>query len=97
MKKTFSKFLNKWTPLVPGFRSTTIFRAFVLNAVSGALIATIAIFTKSALDNSKVFENSKDNQSLKAFLTFLAALISAFVTYCILYILFHFGGGMIAN
>ncbi len=79
-------------PLIPGFKATTYFKAFVLNALATALIAIIAITTKDALDKDPNLQ-----ETTKGFIAFLAAFISAFVTYVILYMLFHFGGGMLAS
>ena len=79
-------------PLVPGFKATTFFKAFALNALATALIAIIAITTKGSLD-----KDTKLEESAKGFIAFLAAFVSAFCTYVILYFLFHFGGGMLAN
>lgn len=79
-------------PLIPGFKATTFFKAFVLNALATALIAIIAISTKDALNKDKEM-----HEATRGFVAFLAAFISAFVTYVILYMLFHFGGGMLAN
>lgn len=77
-------------PLIPGFRATTYFKAFLINALATALIATIAVITQDNLD-----KNTEITGVPRGLITFFTALVGAFLTYSILHILFHFGGGML--
>ena len=90
MKKKGYLFINR--PLIPGFRATTYVKAFILNSLATALIAIVAIESKTSLDRHTDF-----NEPSKVAIAFFAAFIAAFITYCFLYFLFHFGGGMLAT
>lgn len=90
MKKKGYLFINR--PLIPGFRATTYFKAFILNSIATALIAIVAVEAKVLLDR-----HTEINEPSKVAIAFIAAFIAAFITYCCLYCLFHFGGGMLAT
>ena len=77
--------------LIKGFRATTLNKAFLLNAIAAALIASIAVIVKDRLDakTKLVYED-------KFFVVLIITFISAIIVYGILYLLFGFGRGMLA-
>jgi hypothetical protein len=91
--RMFYQKISKYIPIFKNFRATNRKKAFLLNALCGALITIIAIETKSALDRIPTLEKIP---AAKAFITMIATFISALIVYVILYILFGFGGGMLA-
>ncbi len=101
----------KWRqnkPLIQHFRSSTIWKAFVLNSIAATLIIFIAITTHNTFNNYFIDHEddttNDDNKTTKVIsktnlLSILFTLTSTFmismVAYTILYVLFGFGGGMI--
>lgn len=83
--------------LVENFKSTTIFKAFVLNSLASSLIIFIAILVKTEFDNYKIVENNLiRNTTFKSVLfTFLFTFLSSFITYMVLYFIFGFGESML--
>lgn len=87
-------------PLITSkFRATTIPKTFIINAIVIAIIATVGIETKSFM-NRKITKTNSDNYELsevsKAFITLGSTFLAGLITYTIMYILFNFGGGMLA-
>ena len=78
--------------LLKGFKATTIHKAFCLNALASALVATVAVIVKDRLDHLSKLE-TRDKFIIVFLVTFVASLI---VYYC-LSVLFGFGGGMLAT
>lgn len=98
-------------PLIKSFRSTTIFKAFILNALAVAIIATLSVEIRALLEDESsqtyLFFNNvntyftpntkKLSEIQKIFIVFFLTLFFAFIAYNFLYLLFHYGGGMIAS
>jgi len=84
-------------PLVKNFSSTTILKAFILNAITAALITTISIEVRLYLDrtNNELIEKMQERN--KFILTILTTFLTSFIVYNILYITFSYGKGMVAN
>ena len=84
-----------WTPqpLIKGFRATTYIKAFLLNAISIALIAVVAYESHNLLDKHV----KKLNEPSKVAISFASAFVTALIVFTILYFLFGFGGGMLAT
>ena len=84
-----------WTPrpLIKGFRATTYIKAFLLNAISIALIAVVAYESHNLLDKHV----QKMNEASKVAISFASAFVTALIVFAILYFLFGFGGGMLAT
>ena len=83
-------------PLIKNFTANTFTKAFLINALCSALIASASIRMKSYLDNLK---NRKKNswsftEFQKMIIVFFTAFIVSIITYYILYLLIGFGGGM---
>jgi len=89
-------------PLINNFRSTNIWKAFVLNSIAASIVIVISITVKSHFDTYTT-DDSKNNNirrhtsftsiSLTILFTFLASLVA----YTIMYLVFGFGGGMLTN
>jgi hypothetical protein len=79
-------------PLIRGFHATNIKKAFLLNAIAAALIASVAVIVKDRLD-AKTKLVYTDKFAVVLIITF----ISAIIVYNILYLVFGFGGGMLTN
>ena len=87
----------KWKPPVfKNFKSTDLLNAFILNALSTAVIASMTLVFDEALSN--VSEKHKWTLSihLRRFIAFLLAFLSGLICYLVLYFFLGFGGGMIA-
>lgn len=89
-------------PLISGFRSTNVWKAFILNSIASSLVIIIALTVKSNFDT---FSNNKDiNKDVKQrtnfksiMLTIVATFISSMIAYSTMYFLFGYGGGMLVN
>jgi len=93
-------------PLIKNFQATTIFKAFILNALATSVIAACAIEVRVRLINEKntlyIFLNKfipgKNLDSTGIFIiSFLTAFISSIIIYNLLYLIFEYGGGMISS
>ena len=90
-------------PLVHGFRSTSIWRAFVLNSIATTLVIFIAVTVKGQLDTYKADQNEHDEDitcrtnftSIVA--TILATFLTSMAAYTLMYFVFGFGGGMLVD
>jgi hypothetical protein len=91
-------------PIIPKFRSTTYGRAFLLNALVTAAIAVFAIEMREQLQNVKgniygYFDGILDGKTLSEFqitgIVFGTTFLAAFIVYNLMYIIFHYGSGMI--
>jgi len=76
------------------FRSTTLWKAFVLNALTASLIIYIALTIKEYLD--KIDDHGSSNW-FSGILTIIVTFCTSIVSYLIMFILFGYGGGMLAD
>jgi uncharacterized protein YpmS len=88
--------------LIHHFNSTTLWKAFILNALTTSLVILIAIIVKRRLDEElNVNQNQPDEKSsfdwYSTTVTFLITFGTSLTAYLIMYIVFGFGGGMLAN
>lgn len=91
-------------PLISGFRSTNIWKAFILNSIVSSLVIIIALTVKSKFDtfsniNTDMHINDvKQQTNFKSImLTIIATFIASMISYSIMYFLFDYGGGMLVN
>ena len=93
-------------PLIKTFRATSVFKAFILNALAVAIIATLSTEVRYLLQNDKsqtyiFFDKLLIAKGLsevqKILIVFSATTIFAFLAYNILYVLFEYGGGMLVS
>jgi ABC-type spermidine/putrescine transport system permease subunit I len=86
--------------LIKGMKSTSIFKAFFLNSIASTLIIFIAITVKERFDTFKDKKNNKivRSSSFKSIgLTILVTFISTMIAYTTMYIIFGYGGGLLAS
>lgn len=95
--------------LFSGFKATTIFKAFMLNAFVAAIVATLIIELRIALQNEKNWLYEYFNtywfpggspqltnlQKIQS--TFIVGFIASLIVYNFLYVIFGFGGGMLSS
>ena len=82
---------HKFKPLIPNFKSTNILKAFILNAIVTALIAFAAVISHELLGD-------KIKKRVYVYLSTIAiTFLCAFLCYGLMYLLFGFGRGMLAN
>ena len=93
-------------PLIKSFYATTVLKAFILNAISVALIATFAVEIRRELDDVKgqfymfinpFFAGNTMTERQKAIVVALASFLGAILVYHIMYVVFGFGGGMLTE
>lgn len=93
-------------PLTNNLRATTLFKAFILNALAAAFIASFAIEIRIRLSNDKDnlyillnewIPGKQINKDVLYFVTFIVSFVACLIVYNILYLLFMYGGGMIAS
>lgn len=92
-------------PLISGFRSTNVWKAFILNSIASSLVIIIALTVKSNFDTFSNNKNiNKDTNGVKQqtnfksiMLTIIATFMSSMIAYSTMYFLFGYGGGMLVN
>ena len=93
-------------PLINNLRATTLFKAFLLNALAAAFIASIAIEIRLRLSNDKDrlyillnewIPGKQLTEDVLFMVTFIVSFITCLVVYNMLYMLFLYGGGMITT
>mgnify|MGYP001182706067 CR=1 FL=1 len=85
-------------PLINNFRSTNIWKAFVLNSLVASIVIVMGITVKSHFDTYTTDDDSKIKRSsnfTSISLTILFTFLTSFVAYTIMYFVFGFGGGML--
>lgn len=104
--KQFTIAKTKYVPLIQNFYATTIFKAFVLNALAVALISTFAVEIRKALNDVKgrfylfvnpLFSGSDLNEKQKSVIVALASFAAAMLVYVIMFLIFGFGAGMLSS
>ena len=87
-------------PLIKGIQSTSIWKAFFLNALASTMIIFIAITVKQKFDT---FKYKKKEEIVRATsvksigFTLIATFISTMLAYTIMYVIFGYGGGLLVN
>lgn len=84
-------------PLIHDFSSTTLTKAFILNAISLALITGVTTALTIAIDDAYKNKNKKLSVWAKLGIAMGIASVSAAVVYVLLYFIFGFGRGMLAS
>jgi uncharacterized membrane protein len=105
----------KWRqgkPIFHHFKSSSIWKAFLLNAIAASLIIMIALVTKSAYDKYFKDEEARKTQSrgedpmqnnsqslnvVSILITLMTTFMASMLAYTLLYVLVGFGGAMIIN
>jgi len=87
-------------PLINNFRSTSIWKAFILNSLVASIVIVIGITVKDHFDTYTTDDDSKGKITRKTnftsiSLTVLFTFLTSFLAYTIMYLVFGFGGGML--
>ena len=87
--------------LIKHFRSTTIWKAFLLNSLAATLVIFLAMTIKASLDT---YTNKNDEHAVKqksnvksVVFTLLGTFAASMLAYGGMYLIFGYGGGMLAN
>ena len=87
-------------PLIQNFKSTSILKAFILNAITASLVIVIGIAVKDHFDTYIIDDKNNVKRTtnfLSIFLTIIFTFLTALISYTIMYYVFGFGGGMLIN
>ena len=93
-------------PLTKNFRATSLSKAFLLNALAAAFIASIAIEIRLRLSNdkddlyillNKWIPGKQVNDDILFMVTFVVSFVACLLVYNFLFLLFLFGGGMLIS
>lgn len=87
-------------PLIKNFKSTTVWKAFTLNALASAIIIVLSLVTKDGLDKYITPDGDQVTHQqpwYSILVTALVAFATAFTTYSFLHYLTGYGGGMLVN
>ena len=86
-------------PLINNFRSTNIWKAFVLNSLAASIVIVIGITVKSHFDTYTTDDSKikRKTNFTSISLTILFTFLTSFLAYTIMYFVFGFGGGMLTN
>jgi len=88
-------------PLIRNFRSTTIWKAFILNSIAAALVIVIGITVKDHVDtytvDSQPDKIQRNTNVMSISLTILFTFLTSLLAYTIMYFVFGFGGGMLTD
>lgn len=91
-------------PLIRPIGTDTFFNSFILNSFCLAITSTVAVEMRGFLDEkkgyiykylNKIIPGKDLSEGQKLIITFLTALVSAFLVYNLFYLLFGFGTGML--
>ena len=80
-------------PWFTGFRATSLRKAFILNSIAAACVASIAVLVKDRIDANYPKLRYQD----KFYAVFIVSFISSIIVYIILYRMFGFGSSMIVT
>lgn len=77
-------------------KSTTIWKAFFLNALASTMIIFIAVTVKEKFDT---FKKKKDEEIVRttSFKSIGFTLIATMIVYTLMYIIFGYGGGLMVS
>jgi ABC-type spermidine/putrescine transport system permease subunit I len=87
-------------PLISGMKSTSIWKAFILNAMASTLIIFIAVTVKEYFDT---YKDKKDQEIVRTTtfksisFTIAATFIATLIAYTTMYLIFGYGGGLLVN
>jgi hypothetical protein len=95
-------------PLIQGFTSTTLVKAFILNGVSMALVTGLTVSLTMVIDDAwarhrakqhpkKKTEDLRMPAGVKIGVAVAIALVSALVVYAFMWLLLGYGRGMLAS
>jgi len=86
--------------IIHGFESTTIWKAFVLNALATSIAIVFALYIKMKFDTYVDIHGNQIQEitnPTSIFMTFTVTFVATFIAYTILHILFGYGGGQLTQ
>ena len=84
--------------IIKGFKSTNVWKAFILNALATSIAIVFALEIKMRFDtytDDKGNEIQVSTNFTSIFMTFLVTFMATFLAYTMLHILFGYGGGQL--
>ena len=93
-------------PIIKNFYADSFLNAFVLNALAVAIVAASSVELRQLLNDEKsntyaffntLLQGKVLSELEKSIIVFSGSFIIAMATYLLLYIIFGFGGGMLAQ
>jgi hypothetical protein len=88
---------SKMHPLIKGFKSTAIWKAFILNAITTSIAIVTTILVKSQLDKIKLRKDGtvvRVTSFKNVLISLLAGFFSALIAYGTMWLIFGYGKGM---
>ena len=83
-------------PIIHNFTASNIWKAFILNSIAAALVILVAIVTKNEFDTNFITGDNTGLNYIGTFFTLVSTFVTSMVAFTLLYVVFGFGGGMIA-
>lgn len=86
--------------LIYGFQSTTVWKAFILNAAATSIAVSVALIIKMKYDryiDDSGREIKEITSTTGVFMTFAITFIATFLAYTALHFIFGYGGGQLVN
>lgn len=92
-------------PIFTNFKASSFFKAFLLNAIIGAIICALAIELRFALEDdstmyygfwSNIYNEKKLTEIHKFFGTLIITFLVSLLVYYSMYVLFYYGGGQLS-
>jgi len=93
-------------PIFKNLQATSLFKAFIVNAIVAAIIATLTIELRFKLEDDtsnyytfskKLFNTEKLNVIHKIIIVFGSSFLVSFIIYHIMLLFFSYGGGMLTT
>lgn len=93
-------------PIFKNLQATSIFKAFVINGIVAAIIATVTIELRFRLNDEKsdyyaftqrLFNRKKLSNFHKILVVFVSSFLISFIVYHIMLFFFAYGGGMLTT
>ena len=87
-------------PLIHGWKSTNIWKSFLLNSLASALVIFIALTVKERYDTFTDNKNeiiSRTTNFKSIGLTILATCLASMIAYTLMYLVFGFGSGLLIS
>ena len=91
-------------PLTTKWRATSIFKAFILNAIAAAAISAFAIAARDLTETDLIknyfysaYGIHDIRESVKITFVFFSTFLGAFLVYHILYLMVAYGGGQLTD
>lgn len=86
-------------PLIFDFRSTTIWKAFILNSLAASIAIVVALYVKTNYDtyidrHNRTIQEVTNPTSI--FFTFIATFTATFLSFTLLHFIFGYGAGQLA-